>query len=106
MSTTEPIEPVGPPAPAAPAGIASAVPLTRRSVTLPVLPLAIVGAVIVALIFFGGGIAIGLVVGTHDGRSNVQQYGGFGDRNGTQGGSGNGFGGTPGQRPTGAPQNG
>jgi hypothetical protein len=54
---------------------ASAAPVVRRSVTLPLLPLVIVGGAIVALLFFGGGVAIGYGVASHDGRSdNAQQF--------------------------------
>ncbi len=129
---TEPIEPdstlpavtettettpalTAPTAPTAPV----AVPVTRRSVTLPLLPLGIVGGVIVALLFFGAGVAIGYGVASHDGRSdNAQQY-----RGGTPGyqfGNGDGFAprpnqggqneqgpnGRPGDRATTGPNNG
>jgi hypothetical protein len=99
-------------------------PSTRRTVTMPVLPLAIIGAVVVALIFFGGGIAVGFAIGDHPARAGVIQPFGPG-RNGTQSGqngfgqngSGNGFGQNRGQndqgngtrpndRPTTAPKNG
>jgi hypothetical protein len=70
-------------------------PSTRRTVTMPVLPLAIIGAVVVALIFFGGGIAVGFAIGDHPARVGVIQPFGPG-RNGTQGGQNglgqNGFG--------------
>jgi hypothetical protein len=107
--------PTAPTAPTAPV----AVPVARRSVTLPLLPLGIVGGVIVALLFFGGGVAIGYDVASHDGRShNAQQY-----RGGTPGyqfGNGDGFAprqnqggqnrlspnGRPGDRATTAPNNG
>jgi hypothetical protein len=52
---------------------------------VPVLPLAIVGAVVVALIFFGGGIAVGFAIGDHPARVGVIQPFGPG-RNGLQGG--------------------
>jgi hypothetical protein len=102
----------------------------RRTVTMPVLPLAIVGGVIVALIFFGGGIAVGFAIGDHpsragviqpfDGRNGVQGnrngdgpngqngFGYNGGRNGGQpGGQNGGPNGTrPNDRPTTAPKNG
>ena len=104
----------------------------RRTVTLPVLPLVIIGAVLVALVFFGGGVAIGAMIGDHGPRlGTVQPFGGLNGQNrqnglpgqngfGPQGGQ-HGFGqnrqnGLPGQngnvpprpsnRPSGAPQNG
>jgi hypothetical protein len=100
---TEPIEPdSAPPAattaaptepmtPATSTPVTPAVaPATRRSVTLPLLPLGIVGGVIVALLFFGGGVAIGYGVASHDGRSdNAQQF--RGGTNGYEFGNGNGF---------------
>jgi len=121
---TEPIEPDSvPPAvattPATAPAPPAAAPIARRSVTLPLLPVAIVGGVIVALLFFGGGVAIGYGVASHDGRSdNVQQYRGGGP--GYQFGNGNGFdprqnqggqnpqspNGRPGDRSTTAPNNG
>ncbi len=61
----------------------------RRTVTLPVLPLAIIGAVVIALIFFGGGIAVGFAIGDHPTRVGVIQP--FPGRNGVQGGQ-NGYG--------------
>lgn len=74
-------------------------PVVRRTVTLPVLPLAIVGGIIVAVLFFGGGVAIGWGIGLHDARDgrggNIQQF--RQGQNGTGDGTGNGF---PGQRPT------
>jgi hypothetical protein len=113
---TEPIEPVSTPpaesgAPTTPT--AAAAPIARRSVTVPLLPLAIIGGVIVALLFFGGGVALGYGVASHDGRpGNMQQYGG-----GQDGANGNGFGNgfgqnqggqnnRPGDRSTTAPNNG
>jgi hypothetical protein len=87
-------------------------------VTLPVLPLAIVGAIIVALVFFGGGIAVGFAIGDHPARVGVIQPFNQG-RNGGQNGFGqnggqNGFGQNGGQNngtrpnnaPTTAPKNG
>jgi hypothetical protein len=64
-------------------------PRARRTVTMPVLPLAIVGGVIVALIFFGGGIAVGVAIGDHPSRAGIIQP--FDGRNGFPGGqNGNG----------------
>lgn len=124
---TEPIDPDSAPpaataepvtsAPSVPTAAPIPTPTTgaRRSVTLPLLPLAIVGGVIVALLFFGGGVAIGYGVASHDSRSdNAQQYRGgsgfgFGDRNGTGVAPGQNQGGQnqrPGDRPTTAPRNG
>jgi hypothetical protein len=104
-------------------------PVPRRTVTLPVLPLVIIGAVIAALVFFGGGIALGVAIGDSAHRAgNVQpfggQYGQYGPNrqngNGAPGGQ-NGFGqnrpngprgqngngqGRPTNGPTSAPQNG
>jgi hypothetical protein len=60
----------------------------RRTVTMPVLPFAIVGGVIVALIFFGGGVAVGFAIGGHPARAGVIQPfndgrpGPFGGQNG------------------------
>jgi hypothetical protein len=100
---TEAIEPdSAPPAPTAGAGTATAAtaaaepapsvaPAPRRSITLPLLPVAIVGGVIVALLFFGGGVAIGYGVASHDGRSdNAQRY--RGGNGGYEFGNGNGNG--------------
>ncbi|HEY4153161.1 MAG TPA: hypothetical protein VGM38_07540 [Pseudolysinimonas sp.] len=89
-------------------------PRAARTVTLPVLPLAIVGAIIVALVFFGGGMAVGFVIGDHPARVGVIQPFNQG-RNGGQNGFGqNGFGQNGGQNngqrpnnaPTTAPNNG
>ncbi len=68
-------------------------PALRRTVTLPVLPVIIVGAVIVAVIFFGGGVALGFGIADHPQRiGNVRHFGGrYGY--GTPGGDGrHGFG--------------
>jgi hypothetical protein len=106
---TEPAEPAAPPA-AAPA---------RRTVTLPVLPLVIVAAVVVALLFFAGGTALGFAIGNHPTRVGIiQPFGGLNSgqnqngqnrRNGGTNGQ-NGFGQNGGQRPgqltSGAPNNG
>ena len=106
---TEPIEAAEAPTPtpaatpaAEPAPVATAraaVPTARRTVTVPALPLAIVSGIVIAALFFGGGVAIGVAIGPHNGRpGNVQQ---FGQReNGARGGgmrhsgatNGNGFG--------------
>ena len=101
-------------APAAPA---------RRTVTLPVLPLAIVAAVVVALLFFAAGTALGFALADHPtrvgiiqpfgGQNNGQNLNGQNRRNGGTNGQ-NPFGGNGGQnggqRPgggaTGAPKNG
>jgi hypothetical protein len=108
---TTPVAPVAvTPAPVAPAPT----PMVRRSVTVPLLPLAIVGGIIVALLFFGGGVAIGYGVASHDGRpGNMQQYrggdrgDGFGQRNGFAPGQGQpNQNSRPGDRPTAAPNNG
>jgi hypothetical protein len=81
----DPIEPAPPAAPV-PAPTAAPVPPTRRTVTIPVLPLAIVGAIVVAVLFFGGGVAIGLGIGTHErGPGIIQQF-----RQGETGGNGGG----------------
>ena len=51
---------------AAPAAVPAATPPTaRRTVTMPVLPFAIIGGVLVALVFFGGGVATGFAIGDH-----------------------------------------
>ena len=81
-----PAAPVAAPAPATPAG--------RRTVTMPVVPLAIVGSVLVALILFGGGVAVGLAVGDHHARVGVIHP--FNGRTGPFGGQ-NGFGPNGGQ---------
>ena len=105
---TEPIEAAEAPTPtptttaAEPAPVATAraaVPTARRTVTVPALPLAIVSGIVIAALFLGGGVAIGVAIGPHNGRpGNVQQ---FGQReNGARGGgmrhsgatNGNGFG--------------
>lgn len=86
-----------------------ATPRTSRTVTLPVLPLVIVGAVIVALIFFGGGIALGYVIGDHPARAgNFQPFnqGRIGPQGGQNGQNGQNFGHRPNNRPTTAPKNG
>lgn len=86
-------EPLRAEAPAA-APVAEA-PAGRRTVTLPVLPFAIVGGLLVALIFFGGGVAVGLAVGNHSGRVGVIQP--FNDRRSGPFGGQNGFGQNGGQ---------
>jgi len=82
-----------------------------RTVTLPVLPLAIVAAVILAVIFFGGGVAVGYAIGDHPARVGIFQPV-FPGRNGHNGGL-NGLGGkggngglNGGQHATPAPNNG
>ena len=106
---TAPIEPDQPIA-------ETSAPAPRRTVTVPVLPLAIVGAIVIALLFFAGGTALGYALAAHPTRVGViQPFGGqnnrhngfgqhsgqFGPQNGPQNGPQG-----PGQRPTGAPQNG
>lgn len=95
-------------------------PTGRRTVTLPVLPFAIVGAVLVALIFFGGGIAVGVAIGDHHARAGIVQpfngrtgpFGGLhgfgqkGDRNGGLPGQNLGPNGGQNGRPTPAPTQG
>ena len=121
MATSNaPIAPDQPPAEPAPetaAPAATAPP--RRTVTLPVLPLAIVAAVVVALLFFAGGTALGFAIANHPtrvgiiqpfgGQDNGQTLNGQNRRNGGTNGQ-NGFGQNggqrPGQLPTGAPKNG
>jgi len=110
-ATVSVTEPTAHPAPA-PADVAS--PRTPRTVTLPVLPLAIVSAVIVALLFFGGGVAVGFAIGDHPVRSGTFQpfqpgrlspQGGLGGPNsGPDFGQHNGK--RPNLRPTPAPTNG
>ena len=106
------------PAATSPEPTAGTAPRARRTVTMPVLPLAIIGAVVVALIFFGGGIAVGFAIGDHPSRAGVIQP--FNGRDGGQRGQNfgqNGFGPNSGQngqnggmrpndRPTTAPKNG
>jgi hypothetical protein len=120
------IAPDQPPAETAPAETAAP---ARRTVTLPVLPLAIVAAVVVALLFFAGGTALGFAIANHPTRvgiiqpfggqyngqnpngqnPNGQNPNGQNRRNGGTNGQ-NGFGQNggqrPGQLPTGAPKNG
>ena len=110
------IAPDQPPAETAPPQTAAA---ARRTVTLPVLPLAIVAAVVVALLFFAGGTALGFAIANHPTRVGIiQPFGGLNNgqnlngpnrRNGGTNGQ-NGFGQNggqrPGQLPTGAPNNG
>jgi len=50
---------------AVPAATTAPQPATRRTVTMPVLPFAIIGGVLVALVFFGGGVATGFAIGDH-----------------------------------------
>ncbi len=87
---TDPIEPAESPAStvaptsniaAEPAPVAGTVPSLAsaprvpRTVTLPVLPLAIVGGVIAAVLFFGGGMAVGVGIGSHDrGPGSAQRF--------------------------------
>ncbi len=82
---TEPIEPADattplptptptPPPTPAPVPAPALATSPRRTVTLPLLPLVIVGGVIVGLLFFGGGVALGLGIGAHDARPGVGQH--------------------------------
>jgi len=88
--TPDPSDATAPVAAPADAPVAAAAPQpARRTVTVPVLPFAIIGGVLIALIFFGGGVATGYAIGDHhpvrigviqpfqDGRN-----GPFGGRNG------------------------
>jgi hypothetical protein len=93
------------PADAQEAPASNAAPRAPRTVTLPVLPLAIVGAIIVALIFFGGGIAVGFAIGDHPARVGIIQPFNQG-RNGGQNGFGQNNGTRPNNAPTTAPKNG
>ena len=75
---------------AAPAAVPAATPPTaRRTVTMPVLPFAIVGGVLVAAVFFGGGVAVGVAIGDHHPRVAMIQP--FPNRSEPFGGQ-NGFG--------------
>lgn len=80
----------------------------RRTVTLPVLPLAIVGAVVGALVFFGGGVAVGFAVGDHPMRTGIiRPFTNDGNRPfGGQNGFGPNNGQAPNDRQTPAPKNG
>jgi hypothetical protein len=100
--------------PTVPLAAQPAAPATRRTVTLPVLPFAIVGSVLVALLFFGGGVAVGFAIGDHHPRVSTIQpftgrtgpFGGFGQNGGGQNGGGHRFapnGGQPGFGQNGSP---
>lgn len=80
----------------------------RRTVTLPVLPLAIVGVVVGALVFFGGGVAVGFAVGDHPMRTGIiRPFTNDGSRPfGGQNGFGPNNGQAPNDRQTPAPKNG
>lgn len=94
MATETPAPAATDPAPVAAEQNLQTGPAPRRTVTLPVLPLVIIGAVIVALVFFGGGVALGVAIGDNAHRVGVMQpFGGQQGQNGygPQGGQ-NGFG--------------
>jgi hypothetical protein len=84
----------------------------RRTVTLSVVPLAIIGAIVIALLFFAGGTALGFALAGHQTRVGIiQPFGGqnngqngFGQNGGHHGGQNGPL--RPGNSPTGAPQNG
>jgi len=77
-------------APASPPTAAPEARAARRTVTVPVLPFAIVGSVLIAVLFFGGGVAVGVAIGDHHAsRAGVIQP--FTGRTGPFGGQ-NGFG--------------
>lgn len=80
----------------------------RRTVTLPVLPFAIVGSLLVAAVFFGGGLAVGVAIGDHHPRVGMQPFTNRSDPFGGQPGFGQNHrrdGGQPGFGPNGG-QNG
>jgi uncharacterized membrane protein YgcG len=116
QTTPDQSDAAAPVAAAAPAPAAA--PAARRTVTLPVLPLTIVGGVLVALIFFGGGVAVGFTIGDHPARVGVIQpfnngrtgpfggHNGFGQNDGRDGGFGGGQNGGQGPRPVPSPTNG
>jgi len=68
---------------------AAAPPTARRTVTVPVLPFAIIGGLLVAALFFGGGLALGVAIGDHHPRVAMIQP--FSNRSEPFGGQ-NGFG--------------
>jgi hypothetical protein len=81
----------------------------RRTVTLPLLPLAIVSAIVGALVFFGGGVAVGFAVGDHPMRTGIiRPFTNDGNRPffGGQNGFGPNNGQTPNDRQAPAPKNG
>ena len=82
----------------------------RRTVTLPVLPFAIVGSLLVAAVFFGGGLAVGVAIGDHHPRVGmIQPFTNRSDPFGGQPGFGQNHrrdGGQPGFGPNGGQQNG
>ncbi|MES1212310.1 MAG: hypothetical protein ABUT11_02055 [Leifsonia sp.] len=85
-------------------------PRTPRTVTLPVLPLAIVSAILVAVIFFAGGVAVGFVIADHPARTGIIQpfspgrFAPQGGQNGQNNGQRPDL--RPHNRPTTAPNNG
>jgi len=82
----------------------------RRTVTLPVLPFAIVGSLLVAAVFFGGGLAVGVAIGDHHPRVGmIQPFTNRSDSFGGQPGFGQNHrrdGGQPGFGPNGGPNSG
>ncbi|HEU0205950.1 MAG TPA: hypothetical protein VFQ74_04555 [Pseudolysinimonas sp.] len=114
--TTSDLSEAGATAAAAPA--TPVAPPARRTVTVPVLPAAIVGAVLVAVIFFGGGVAVGFAIGEHPARAGFIQpfdngrmrpldgQNGFGHNGGRPGGLGGGQNGGQDSRPAPSPTNG
>jgi len=89
-----------------PAATTAPAPAGRRTVSMPVLPLAIVGGLIAAAIFFGGGVAVGFAISHHQTRVGFMQP--FDDRHSGPFGGPNGFGQNGGQNrgPHGGPDQG
>ncbi|MEO6534253.1 MAG: hypothetical protein ABIO06_11870 [Pseudolysinimonas sp.] len=106
----------------APAAMTAPAPAGRRTVSMPVLPFAIVGSLIVAAIFFGGGVAVGFAISHHPTRVGMIQpfddhrtgpFGGpngfgqnGGQNRGPHGGQDQGQNGGPDQGPNGGPDQG